>query len=346
MTTKLQKDEFLGEVLGLFALEAREWIEQGRASLRELEGQPPPEQKAKLCETMARCITNLGGSAATVELPGLEKLAFAFLPLLQAIREQAGPTLTQIATLREGLDAITQTVCALSEHSAGEAVDHERILRRMADAATLVPEAEPAPTEPPAATPTLRLVAEEVPTVPTMSVTKHLYNILRSQEEFIDRKPTIERLRCKVKAEQDTQGKEDLDTPTIIRLFQELDDLDEQWLAEFQQKLPSLQSMLSQLRSEWWPESPSPGVIEMALQELHVLEETSRLVDPKVIAPFFHGFRTFLDVVRANDLRIAPERVDVVAARLGTMFLMAREKVDKMKTQRTSILKMVLDGVP
>jgi chemotaxis protein histidine kinase CheA len=341
MTTKLQKDEFLGEVLGLFALEAREWIEQGRASLRELEGQPPPEQKAKLCETMARCITNLGGSAATVELPGLEKLAFAFLPLLQAIREQAGPTLTQLAVLREGLEVITQTVCALSENSAGEAVDHEKILRQVADAATLAPE-----TESPAATPVPLLVANEAPPSQTVSVAGRLYKILRSQEESIDRKPTIERLGRKVKAEQDTQGKEDLDTPTIVRLFQELDDLDEQWLSEFQRTLPGFQSMLSQLRSERWPESPAPGIVETALQELHVLEETARLVDPKVIAPFFHGFRTFLDVVRANEVRIAPERVDVVAARLGTMFLMAREKVDKMKAQRTSILKMVLDGVP
>jgi chemotaxis protein histidine kinase CheA len=340
MTTKLQKDEFLGEVLGLFALEAREWIEQGRASLRELEGQPPPEQKAKLCETMARCITNLGGSAATVELPALEKLAFAFLPLLQAIREQAGPTLIQLAALREGLDVITQTVCALSENSAGETVRHEMILHRMADAATLVPEAEP-----PAATPAPLLMADEAPPGPTVSVAGRLYNILRSQEESVDRKPTIERLRRKMKAEQDTQGKEDLDTPTIVRLFQELDDLDEQWLTEFQQKLPGLQSMLSQLRPERQSESPSPGVVETALQELHVLEETSRLVDPKVIAPFFHGLRTFLDIVRANDVRIPPERVDVVAARLGTMFLIAREKVDKMKTQRTSILKMVLDGI-
>src|SRR5688572_15049238 len=100
-----QEDQFLEEVLGLFALEAEEWITQGKAALLELERGPSPDREAKLYDTIICGITNLGGSAATVELPALEKLAFALVPLLQAMGRQKGHTPPeQIAALREGLD--------------------------------------------------------------------------------------------------------------------------------------------------------------------------------------------------------------------------------------------------
>src|SRR5436309_6380765 len=107
MADDLQDDQFQKEVLELFALEAHEWLGQIKAALRELESNSDSGIRPKLFDIVHHGITNLGGSAATVDLPAIQQLAFGLLPLLDTFRSQGVPRpAEQFAALRDGLDRI------------------------------------------------------------------------------------------------------------------------------------------------------------------------------------------------------------------------------------------------
>jgi hypothetical protein len=56
-------------------------------ALDELQQGPPPERHAALIGTLTAGVTNLGGSAATINLPDVEQASFAALPFIEAIKD-------------------------------------------------------------------------------------------------------------------------------------------------------------------------------------------------------------------------------------------------------------------
>src|SRR5262245_7431161 len=80
-------DEFQKELVDLFVQEAHEWLQNIHVALDELQQGPPPERHAALIGTLTAGVTNLGGSAATINLPDVEKASFAALPFIDAIRD-------------------------------------------------------------------------------------------------------------------------------------------------------------------------------------------------------------------------------------------------------------------
>src|ERR1051325_8007588 len=113
-------DPFLQEVLGLFAQEAQEWITQSQAAIAELQNEPPAPRRAQLLDYLTGAMTNLGGSAATVELAHVERAAFAMLPLLDAMRAYQGRVLpAQLAAANDALRFITEAIAAATQPAAG-----------------------------------------------------------------------------------------------------------------------------------------------------------------------------------------------------------------------------------
>lgn len=127
------EDQFLEEMLGLFALEAQEWVRQICAALLELDKGPTPDRAPKLFDTILRGITNLGGSAATVQLPVIEKLAFALVPLVHVIQRHGGTgSAEQFEALHEALRAISSSIHGLAETRTVILMDADPILQRIA----------------------------------------------------------------------------------------------------------------------------------------------------------------------------------------------------------------------
>ncbi|WP_447974012.1 hypothetical protein [Nitrospira sp. Kam-Ns4a] len=109
-------DAFLDEVLELFALEAREWLDQLEAALHELEGCSEPGRLAGVFATIQRALMNLGGSAATVEQPTIEQAAFALLPLVEALQVELEPASSPaFDTLKRGVSALQSAMARLVE---------------------------------------------------------------------------------------------------------------------------------------------------------------------------------------------------------------------------------------
>ncbi|SPP66458.1 hypothetical protein [Nitrospira lenta] len=84
-------DEFQKELIALFAQEAQEWLQQIHVALDELQQGPPADRHLKLAHAIKAGLTNLGGSAATINLHEVEQASFAGLPLIEAVQNPSVP---------------------------------------------------------------------------------------------------------------------------------------------------------------------------------------------------------------------------------------------------------------
>src|SRR5262245_37304704 len=80
-------DDFQKELIDLFVQEAQEWLQNIHVALDELQQGPAPERHAKLIGTISAGVTNLGGSAATLNLSDVEHASFATVPFVEALRD-------------------------------------------------------------------------------------------------------------------------------------------------------------------------------------------------------------------------------------------------------------------
>ncbi|MGH7217588.1 MAG: hypothetical protein ACREIG_10165, partial [Nitrospiraceae bacterium] len=80
-------DEFHKELIDLFVQEAHEWLQNIHVALDELQQGPAPEQHAKLIRTITAGVTNLGGSAATLNLSDVEHASFGAIPFVEALHD-------------------------------------------------------------------------------------------------------------------------------------------------------------------------------------------------------------------------------------------------------------------
>ena len=80
-------DDFRKELVDLFVQEAHEWLQNIHVALDELQQNPAPERHAKLIGAILAGVTNLGGSAATINLPDIEQASFEAIPFIEALRD-------------------------------------------------------------------------------------------------------------------------------------------------------------------------------------------------------------------------------------------------------------------
>src|SRR3989441_8773470 len=115
------EDQFQEEVLQLFAEEGLEWIKQIKVALQELESGVTLDKEKKHYDIILRSLTNLMGSAATVELAALQKLTLALVPLLQAMQTKKVPAKPEhFATIRQGIALMYASVQVRSEEHTSE----------------------------------------------------------------------------------------------------------------------------------------------------------------------------------------------------------------------------------
>lgn len=84
-------DEFQKELIALFVQEAQEWLQQIHVALDELQQGPPADRHLKLAQTIKAGLTNLGGSAATINLLEVEQASYSGLPLVEAVEDPSVP---------------------------------------------------------------------------------------------------------------------------------------------------------------------------------------------------------------------------------------------------------------
>ena len=81
------EDGFQKELVELFVQEAHEWLQQIHVALDELQQAPESGRHRLLAQTIKVGISNLGGSAATVNLTDVERASFSALPFVEALQD-------------------------------------------------------------------------------------------------------------------------------------------------------------------------------------------------------------------------------------------------------------------
>jgi chemotaxis protein histidine kinase CheA len=334
------QDEFKEEVLRLFALEAVEWIKQTKAAVSELEGAPPGERAGVLYEVILRSLTNLKGSAATVELPSIGNLAFMLVPLLQNMqRDQQLNTGDYYAALHQGLDALSSVtqILALAETKGLVMEDLETVTRRQADALqNAVAKARAgqgslseAPKPEPHSIEALKILEALL----RLKRGPSLDSKTRNLAEFVLRK---------------LHGSPDIDSATILRVsvmctVQELEQLDERFLEETRQRSSTISTTLAALTTDPLDTARLQETIQEVLRDIALLYERARTVDAREVLRFLHGLEIFLLIILYKGVEIPPQRFEAVASRVGTLIPLAEDWVEAGRTERLEIEKVVTE---
>ncbi len=104
------EDQFQKELVELFSQEAQEWLVQLHAALAELESQPTADRHIHIVDTIVRGITSLGGSAATINLPDVERATFALLPCIDIVRDRTTATKQDYQAVRRQFRSVVASV--------------------------------------------------------------------------------------------------------------------------------------------------------------------------------------------------------------------------------------------
>ena len=126
------------EILGLFVLEAREWLNQIQTALERLDSTSEQPRRAKLTTILWQSVNNLARSASTVGLTAVEDMATTLLPILQAAgKHERAVAVHHVGSLREGL----LQICKRCRNSAG--MRPPRLMNSLPLAAPPEPEGAP-----------------------------------------------------------------------------------------------------------------------------------------------------------------------------------------------------------
>ncbi len=330
------EDQFQEEVLKLFAEEGLEWVGQIRAALQELEKGAPPEREPKLYETVIRSLTNLMGSAATVDLAALQKLALAMIPLIQAMHgKKVAPNPEHFATIRQGLALLASAVQVLdmAESKTVVTVNLESIMQLQAEHIQRV----------------VSKLQGVAPSPPKEDAFKERNFLAKVVEALLDlkhaRPSSLEPSRNLIEfvlrrlhrmLDQETTG---ITAATVSSLLHQIESLDARFLGEIQQRLATVMKVLKELKSAGGKPETQRRNLQDALREISFLYEIARDVGAVAIAQFLHGLETLLLEVVYKGVALSPQRVDGVTSRVEAIITMAQQWVEMGRAENAAIEK-------
>jgi hypothetical protein len=300
-------DDFQKELIDLFIEEAHEWLQNIHVALDELQQGPAPERHEQLIETMLAGVTNLGVSAATINLPTVKEASFAAVPFVQALKDPSMALSVQdfFALCRQLGQIQTALTCAtgLSFEEAGNGAREE------------VPRAGLSPRE--------FLQALHELQKNELSHASSGCNYLRS---------LIGQIEGQVQA-----GVECIDVTAIQGYLARVSEAEESFLKAIDERVPEIFKKMSVLETDGRDVSSRMKVLEVILQDVASLRTEAQQVNAGSAMMFFTGLHSLLVVVAQRHTLLASTRVESVKARLCAMGDAIRQWVEQGRTQRAAI---------
>ncbi|HSA63923.1 MAG TPA: HD domain-containing phosphohydrolase [Nitrospira sp.] len=313
---------FEKEVVGLFALEAREWLAQIHSALKRLSEGPNGAAKPKLYGIMLQGLTNLARSAATVHLTSIEEMALKLLPTLHDVgRQDPRAMAAALATLQAGLQRISVAV----RQAEGISPAEERS------------ESFEVPTPP---------APKAEPPVTSMRMTSgtSLLTALRDLQHVRSRsvQPARDVLDAVVfRAEQ--QGA-DITVDGIRRILDELDRTDEQFVDEVARRIPAVSRQLADLRKQGTTDFVTVAQLAPVIEQVEALHHASEAVQAGMITMFLQGLRAFLMVAAYRKTTSLAQRLTAVESRIQALLPMAEQWVSIGRVERAAIADILPVG--
>ena len=313
---------FEKEVVGLFALEAREWLAQIHSALKRLSEGPNGAAKPKLYGIMLQGLTNLARSAATVHLTSIEEMALKLLPTLHDVgRQDPRAMAAALATLQAGLQRISVAV----RQAEGIPPAEERS------------ESFEVPTPP---------APKAEPPVASMRMTSgtSLLAALRDLQHVRSRsvQPARDVLDAVVfRAEQ--KGA-DVTADGIRRILDELDRMDEQFVDEVARRIPVVSRQLADLRKQGTTDFVTVAQLAPVIDQVEALHHASEAVQAGMITMFLQGLRAFLMVAAYRKTTSLAQRLAAVESRIQALLPMAEQWVSIGRVERAAIADILPVG--
>ena len=330
------------EILGLFVLEAREWLNQIQTALERLDTTSEQARRSQLATILWQSVGNLARSAATVGLTGVEEMATRLFPLLQAAaRHERAVAAHHVASLREGLLEISKTVRELEPVTEKGEPPADSAGQEPTDDAALNPAMSPvAPassehveTEP---------VATRQPAAPSILDALRQLHLARGRS----REPVRDVLETVIdRAEAEAAGgAKPVDARAIGRMLEELDTLDERFLEHMQARVPKVIDTLRRITRAGEERPLRPQALEPIFEDIDDLSGSAEQVCAANINLFLQGLRTFLRVTAQHKPAAIRERLAAVEERLATLIPLAQQWVDVGRVERAAIFDILPMG--
>ena len=297
-------DEFQKELVDLFVQEAHEWLQNIHVALDELQQGPPPERHAALIGTLTAGVTNLGGSAATINLPDVEQASFAALPFIEAIKDP-----TKSFSVQDFLSLCKQLGQIHTALTNATGVSFE------SEAETEAVEALPVVSPAEFLDTLRRLQSTQAPTAGPME-----RNLIKT---------LIDQMEGQVQA-----GVQQVGVDVIQGYLDRMAASEEAFVQVVDAQMPSLTAKLAALAAD--PAIPGEA-LEASLQEVAQLRAEAQQVNVTPAMTFFGGLQSLLSVVAQHRVRLAGSRVQAVIGRLSTIRELIHQWVEHGRAERTAI---------
>ena len=297
-------DEFQKELVDLFVQEAHEWLQNIHVALDELQQGPPAERHHALIGTLTAGVTNLGGSAATINLPDVEQASFAALPFIEAIKDP-----TKSFSVQDFLSLCKQLGQIHTALTNATGVSFESVAETEA--------VEAAPVVSP---------AEFLDTLRTLQSTQ-ASPVGPMERNLI--KTLIDQMEGQVQA-----GVQQVGVDVIQGYLDRMAASEEAFVQVVDAQMPGLTAKLAALAAD--PAGPGEA-LEASLQDVAQLRAEAQQVNVTPAMTFFGGLQSLLSVVAQHRVRLAGTRVQAVIGRLAAIRELIHQWVEHGRAERTAI---------
>ncbi|WP_455378860.1 hypothetical protein [Petrachloros mirabilis] len=308
-------DEFQQELVELFVQEAQEWLENIHVSLDELQQEPPLDRHEILIKNLIVGVTNLGGSAATINLPEVEQASFAVLPLIEAIKDPQKPSSPQ--TFLSLCRQLGQIHTALTNATGVSFVENAN--NALSDSAPV----GLAPGEFLQFLRGLELKLDKPGQVSVRGERNLIKTMIRQMEEQLQegvRVVRIEAVREYLERTEEAEGD-----------FVKLMDV-------------QAHNLSTQLLSLADSPSPPAGLTETALQDVKELKAEAQQVNSIPATTFFGGLHSLLSVVTRHKLRLEKKKAEAIVSRLNVIRELTHQWMDLGRAERAAIRQILQES--
>jgi hypothetical protein len=311
---------FEKEVIGLFALEAQEWLAQIHSAVKKLGEGTNGTAKSKLYGIMLQGLTNLARSAATVHLTSIEEMALKLLPVLHDVgRQQPRAMAAALTTLQSGLERINAAL-------------------RQAEGR---PSMEPSPESFDRAAPSA--FNTEPPAALRMTSGTSLLTALRDLQQVRSRsvepaRDVLDAVILRAEQEGDHVGVDD-----IRRILDELDRMDEQFVDEVSRRIPAMSRILEALRKDR-TELVTASQLAPIIEQVEALHDASEAVEAGMMTMFLQGLRAFLMVAAYRKTTTVAQRLAAVESRIQALIPMAQQWASIGRVERAALAEILPVG--
>ena len=308
-------------MLVLFLPEAREWLDQIETALQALEAAPAFQQVPTLLQVIRSALTNLGGSAATVNLPSVEELAFAMLPKLQALdRQSRAPSAAQCAALRASLTPVKIALARLAQNPQTAPAPEQVVKSSAADMAA---------SASPDATRNRGLLAA-------------LRDLRESRAECSPQAREALDVLVQALRGEGTQDAFADDAKAILRCLDGLTALDEVLTVEAKEQLPGIAGALSGLKAG----AAIPGDLKGILQAIAHLRQTAHASGAVPIVRLLQGLERFLTIADRYHSSIPSDRFVAVEEQFNLVLPMVHRWTALGRAKRAAVEQALLIRPP